>query len=118
MNEQQNKRTAVVIGGSIAGLMSARVLAERFGQVIIVERDLLPTAAADRKGVPQGRHAHTLLGRGHQVMEELYPGLTAELVQQGAVVGNGRFFSGGGYFARHPRTPDKIYMSRPLLWSC
>lgn len=115
MHTQAKIQSAVVIGGSIAGLMTARVLSEQFAKVVIVERDVLPSGAENRKGVPQGRHAHALLGRGHQVMEELYPGLTAELVRQGAVLGNGRLFSGGGYLAKHPAATAKLYVSRPTL---
>ena len=33
---------AVVIGGSIAGLLAARVLADHFDKVTIVERDAFP----------------------------------------------------------------------------
>lgn len=48
---------AVVLGASIAGLLSARVLADAYQRVTIVERDPLPTGESDRKGVPQGRHS-------------------------------------------------------------
>jgi 2-polyprenyl-6-methoxyphenol hydroxylase-like FAD-dependent oxidoreductase len=47
---------AVVIGGSMAGLLAARVLSEHFQHVTIIERDHLPDDAQPRKGVPQGRH--------------------------------------------------------------
>jgi 2-polyprenyl-6-methoxyphenol hydroxylase-like FAD-dependent oxidoreductase len=75
---------AVVIGGSIAGLLAARVLADYFAEVTIVERDSLPDTVAPRKGVPQGRHAHGLLGLGQQVMTRYFPGLFEELRAQGA----------------------------------
>lgn len=115
MDSHYGTETAVVIGGSIAGLLAARVLAERFGTVIIVERDRLPEGPEHRRGVPQGRHAHALLGQGKQAMELLFPGLTEELIGQGAPLGRGRLFSGGGYFARHPDAPATLYVSRPLL---
>ena len=56
----------VVLGGSMSGLLAARVLADAYQQVTVVDRDALPARAADRKGVPQGRHAHALLPRGAQ----------------------------------------------------
>lgn len=115
MDSHYGTETAVIIGGSIAGLLAARVLAERFGQVIVVERDRLPEGSEHRRGVPQGHHAHALLGQGKQVMEQLFPGLTEALVAQGAPLGRGRLFSGGGYFARHPAAPATLYVSRPLL---
>lgn len=49
---QQNQH-AIVIGGSIAGLLAARVLSEYFQQVTIVDRDQLPLTAEPRRGVPQ-----------------------------------------------------------------
>lgn len=58
------RRTAVVIGASMAGLSAAAVLASRFASVVIVERDVVPDQPAARKGVPQGRHAHGLLPPG------------------------------------------------------
>ena len=59
-----HRRHAVVIGGSMAGLAAARVLADHFDQVTVLDRDDLPDTAATRKGVPQGRHAHGLPARG------------------------------------------------------
>jgi 2-polyprenyl-6-methoxyphenol hydroxylase-like FAD-dependent oxidoreductase len=76
--------TAVVIGGSLAGLLAARVLTGYFRQVTIIERDALPDAIAPHKGVPQGRHAHGLLGMGQQIMGHYFPGLFEELRQAGA----------------------------------
>ncbi|PPJ23417.1 MULTISPECIES: 2Fe-2S iron-sulfur cluster-binding protein [Nocardia] len=75
---------AVVLGASMAGLLAARVLSETFATVTIVERDDL-SVPGDRPGVPQGRHVHALLARGQQVFEELFPGITAELLADGAI---------------------------------
>ena len=55
---------AVVIGGSIAGLLAARVLADHFAQVTIVERDELPDAPRSRRGAPQDGHFHALMAAG------------------------------------------------------
>lgn len=115
METQQESKTAVIIGGSIAGLLTARVLADRFDEVIIIERDRFPEAVENRKGVPQGSHAHALLGQGRQIMERLFPGLTGALIEQGAPLGHGQTFSGGGYLARHPLMPPTLYVSRPCL---
>jgi len=76
---------AVVIGGSIGGLLTARVLSESFARVTVVDRDVLTDEAAPRKGVPQGHHTHGLLAKGGEILNELFPGLTAELVALGAV---------------------------------
>lgn len=77
---------AVVLGASMGGLLAARVLADFFGTVTVVERDVLPNGPAIRQGVPQGRHVHVLLARGAQILDELFPGFLNELVADGAPV--------------------------------
>jgi 2-polyprenyl-6-methoxyphenol hydroxylase-like FAD-dependent oxidoreductase len=84
-SEGSAKRRAIVLGGSIAGLAAARVLADHFEEVLLVERDALDDTDEPRKGVPQGRQLHGLLGRGEAVLEGLFPGLIAGLVEAGAV---------------------------------
>src|SRR5690349_20535453 len=77
-------RHAVVIGGSMAGLVSARVLADHFDRVTVFERDRLPEAADPRRGVPQARHVHVLLMSGRRVLDRLFPGLVDEYRAAGA----------------------------------
>ena len=79
---------ALVLGASIAGLLAARVLREHFTEVVLLERDALPPGAAARKGTPHAQHPHGLLARGREVLEELFPGLTAALVAQGGLLGD------------------------------
>jgi 2-polyprenyl-6-methoxyphenol hydroxylase-like FAD-dependent oxidoreductase len=74
----------VVVGGSMAGLLAARVLADHFDRVTVLERDRYPEMPAPRKGLPQARHAHVLLVWGREVLQRLLPGLTAELLAAGA----------------------------------
>ncbi|MGU7811563.1 FAD-dependent oxidoreductase [Burkholderia sp. AW49-1] len=76
---------AIVIGAGIAGLLAARVLADHFGAVHIIERDELPDEPASRKGVPQARYVHQLLMRGRLILEQLFPGIENELIALGAV---------------------------------
>lgn len=76
---------AIVIGGSIAGLMTARVLADHFDQVTVLERDHIDNHPALHKSIPQGHHLHALLLGGQQVLSALYPGFTEKLHQLGAV---------------------------------
>jgi flavin-dependent dehydrogenase len=68
---------AVVIGGSIAGLMSARVLADYFDSVTVLERDQIDSVPAVHKSIPQGNHAHGIWPSGMGVMTSLYPGFLA-----------------------------------------
>lgn len=79
---------AVVVGGSMAGLLAARVLADAYAEVTVLDRDDLETRHTQRRGVPQGRHIHALLARGQQVLEDLFPGLTAALIAHGAPTGD------------------------------
>jgi 2-polyprenyl-6-methoxyphenol hydroxylase-like FAD-dependent oxidoreductase len=79
-----NHGHAVVIGASMGGLLAARVLSDAYDEVTVVERDEVGPASHDRKGVPQGRHGHGLHPRGLQVLDELFPGFSSELVAEGA----------------------------------
>ena len=77
---------AVVCGAGMAGLLAAKVLSDFYESVVLVERDRLPDTAAQRRGVPQGRHFHALMSRGSQVLDRLFPGLLDELAAAGATV--------------------------------
>ena len=74
---------AVVLGGSISGLFAARILADFFPHVIVVDRDPLTDVVGPRRAVPQGHHIHGLLARGQQILEELFPGITKEMSAAG-----------------------------------
>lgn len=87
MNSQVGNR-AVVLGGSMAGLLAARVLADAFAEVVIVDRDKLTGVTEARRGVPQGRHTHGLLARGQQILDDLFPGFTAEAIAAGIPTGD------------------------------
>ena len=78
------QREAVVIGGSIGGMMAARVLADHFDRVLVVERDHFPSGQEHRAGVPQARHLHLLLKRGLTIIEELFPGVKPDLLAAGS----------------------------------
>lgn len=64
MNPNMIGDHAVVLGGSMAGLLVARVLADAYNRVTVVDRDDLSDSVAPRQGVPQGRHIHGLIARG------------------------------------------------------
>ena len=110
---------AVVLGGGMAGLLAARVLADEFASVTIVERDSCPTTFAQRRGVPQGHHTHGLLPLGQQIAEELLPGITNELITAGAVPGdildNVRWFLNGRQLRQTVTGLTALSASRPLL---
>lgn len=110
---------AVVLGASMAGLLAARVLADHFRRVTIVERDVLPDGPAQRRGVPQGHHTHGLLAGGSRALERLFPGFTDDMIRQGAVpsdvVRDSRWVFEGAPIARPDSGMDGLMASRPFL---
>jgi len=114
----QGNKHAVVIGGSMAGLLAARVLSDHFQQVTIIERDQLPQQAEVRKGVPQGQHLHVLLAKGSAILGELFPSLFEALTQQGAVLYTRediRSYDIGTWNTRFPSSIHIYSQSRPFL---
>jgi len=76
---------AIVVGGSMAGMCAARILADHFAKVTIVDRDHYPDGAFERAGVPQSRHVHVLLARGRVELENLFPGFEEMVLSRGAL---------------------------------
>jgi 2-polyprenyl-6-methoxyphenol hydroxylase-like FAD-dependent oxidoreductase len=110
---------AVVVGGSIGGLLAAMVLAEVCDEVVLVERGELADTPAPRVGVPQGMHAHGLLAGGLAALEELLPGLCRELEQLGCPTGDNLrdaawVFSGRRLALGHSGVHG-MTLARPLL---
>lgn len=110
---------AVVFGASMGGLLAARVLAEAYQRVTVIERDTLPDIGDDRKGVPQGRHVHQLLPSGQNVLEELFPGLIDDLTAGGAhrarALEQVRFSLGGHELFQASTGEQLVLASRPFL---
>jgi len=109
---------ALVIGGSMAGLLAARVLSEHFERVTIIERDQLIDDAQPRKGVPQGRHVHGLLAGGAAIVGAYFPDLFAALAQDGAVplgTADIRRYQLGVRVAAVPSPVKTLWQSRPFL---
>lgn len=112
-------KTALVLGGSIAGMIAARVLADHADGVWIIEPDLLEDAPVIRRGAPQGSQAHALLGKGRAVIEQLLPGIVREMVREGGQL----VTSGPGglqwFLDGQPKVPvpsgSAISLSRPFL---
>ncbi|GEM32188.1 FAD-binding monooxygenase [Nocardia neocaledoniensis NBRC 108232] len=113
------RRHALVLGAGVAGLLAARVLAERFDRVTLVERDELDAKETVRRGVPQAWHLHGLLDRGRRIMEELYPGFTEEAVSDGATVAEvlvgTRWYVGGSRLAAGATGLTSLIATRSLL---
>lgn len=77
-------RHAIIIGGSVIGLMAARLLSPRFDKVTLIERDPFPEAPGPRKMTPQSNHYHILLRGGLLMLNELYPGFTGRMLELGS----------------------------------
>nr|WP_255557568.1 FAD-dependent oxidoreductase [Modestobacter sp. L9-4] len=108
-----------MIGGSMAGLLAARVLTDHFPQVTVVERDELPDGADARRGVPHGRQLHVLLARGRQSIEQLFPGWDDDLLAAGAVrlrvPGDVQMVTPVGSIDRRAAGFEALSASRPLI---
>ena len=78
-------KQAVVIGAGMGGLTAAGALADCFDQVVVLERDILPSEPAYRAGTPQARHVHALLLSGQRALGELFPEFEQDLARAGAV---------------------------------
>jgi 2-polyprenyl-6-methoxyphenol hydroxylase-like FAD-dependent oxidoreductase len=78
-------KQAVVIGAGMGGLTAAGALADSFDQVVVLERDALPSEPAHRAGTPQARHVHGLLLSGQRALSELFTGFEQDLARAGAV---------------------------------
>jgi 2-polyprenyl-6-methoxyphenol hydroxylase-like FAD-dependent oxidoreductase len=117
---------AIVLGASMAGLLTARVLCDFYDRVTVVERDELTDAAEPRRGVPQSGQPHALLARCAHIAEELFPGILDELVADGAHRWDDGDLSkfhasfGGHRLVSAGRIPDPAslvnhYASRPFI---
>jgi 2-polyprenyl-6-methoxyphenol hydroxylase-like FAD-dependent oxidoreductase len=110
---------AIVIGASVAGSMVAKLLADRFEQVVLIDRDRFPHSATPRTTVPQEYHVHLLLQRGRQIMECLYPGFLAEIEAGGAEIvdlSHGvKWCFGGCWKSRWPTGVTAHYCTRTLI---
>ncbi|RDI33123.1 FAD-dependent oxidoreductase [Lentzea flaviverrucosa] len=110
---------AVVLGGGLAGMLTASVLVRYFDEVTVVERDKLPDGPSPRSGVPQARHAHLLMSGGARAIESLLPGTLDALFAAGAHrigVPNALVsLSAQGWVPRFPEMQFIVSCSRGLL---
>jgi 2-polyprenyl-6-methoxyphenol hydroxylase-like FAD-dependent oxidoreductase len=130
MNTRANRRVqgdarniegshAVVLGGSLAGFLAARILADHFDKVTILERDAYLDTTDVRKGVPQANHVHGLLLRGRHVLEDLFPGLQDEMIAAGAplvdMANDVPWYTRAGWGVRFSSELKVLAFTRPML---
>ena len=118
MRDNPERRQAVVIGASVAGLAAARALSTQFRSVVLLDRDWPPAGAVPRAGVPQGRHIHVVLPGGVRALDRLFPGLIGELVCAGSQpfdYGQSQFHLCGHWMPRVATELQSLAQTRPLL---
>ncbi|MFP3885889.1 FAD-dependent monooxygenase [Priestia filamentosa] len=116
-----NWEKAIVIGGGMAGLLSARVLSDYYAEVLIVEKDDLPVKPEIRAGTPQAFHPHRFTPRGKMIIERLFPGFNDELLNRGAPSTQNKMIHQTNQYGSlvMPNTENDATFSRALLeWVC
>lgn len=111
--------SVVIAGGGMAGLLAAAAASPFARHVTIIEKDEIPVEPAPRRGVPQGRQVHALLGAGQNAMSELLPGIVDDFEAAGARMVDspadlavyGRF----GWAGRVHSGTRTVMMRRPVL---
>jgi 2-polyprenyl-6-methoxyphenol hydroxylase-like FAD-dependent oxidoreductase len=80
-----------IIGGGVTGLAAALSLSKMGSDITIFERDDTPMPSSpdeafkwDRRGAPQVRHSHALLGRLHNLLRDFHPEVLKMLIDVGA----------------------------------
>jgi 2-polyprenyl-6-methoxyphenol hydroxylase-like FAD-dependent oxidoreductase len=78
---------AIIIGCGWAGMLAARILADYFEKVTIIERDTLDDEHEQRRGgVPQGGCTHLLMAKGMDIVNKMFNNEYLRLViKRGAV---------------------------------
>ncbi|MFE1875019.1 FAD-dependent oxidoreductase [Streptomyces sp. NPDC059496] len=106
-----------MLGASIGGLFAARVLSDTFDRVTLIDRDALPETDENRKGVPQGRHAHAILPAGTKWLQQTFPGLLEQFEADGVSVvrepDEMHFAPGGHLLSQKGRSRDPIPTYQP-----
>lgn len=110
---------AVVIGGGLAGLCAARVLADGYDNVTIIEKDSLPDEPGFRRGVPQGTQIHALQEAGRATLEDLFPGFGEDIITAGGLLIDGasdfKFYDEGDFLADGTKRFPMYFATRPLF---
>ena len=119
---ERGRGTAVVIGGSIVGMATAKVLTETFERVIVIEKDPVHRKREGRPGAAQGWHLHHLLIAGQRQLSSIFPGIIDDMVAAGAFrvdMGESYRIMLAGSWKKAGRSGVEIVCAgRPLLEWC
>jgi NAD(P)H-flavin reductase/2-polyprenyl-6-methoxyphenol hydroxylase-like FAD-dependent oxidoreductase len=120
--KQRGKGVAVVIGGSIVGMSTAKVLLQKFDRVIVLEKDSGHHRMEGRPGVAQGWHLHHLLIAGQRMLETVFPGIIDDMVRAGAfkvdMAEQYRLYMAGAWKKVCKSGIEIVCAGRPLLEWC
>lgn len=109
----------MVLGGSITALYAASALAASYREVVVIDRDELIGVREARRGAPQARHINGLLARGARAMEELFPEITAEMVNDGCPLtdlsGTVRWYFNGKRLRQVRAGLTNVAATRPVM---
>ncbi|MBB6647324.1 FAD-dependent oxidoreductase [Halobellus ruber] len=110
---------AIVVGGSMAGLLTARVLIDGYDRVTLLERDPMTDEPVARRGIPQSQHVHVMLEPARIVLNDLFPGYQDEVRDEGALVLDAAteldYFDNGKRLADPASELPMLCASRPLF---
>ncbi|WP_182902193.1 NAD(P)/FAD-dependent oxidoreductase [Microbispora sp. H10830] len=110
---------AVVLGGGLAGVLAATVLAGHADEVVLIEGDRYPSGPRPRRGLPQSHHSHVLVAGGARALDALLPGTVDALLANGAhlrgLPGDALIYSADGWFRRLHTDAHLISCTRGLL---
>lgn len=106
------KDHAIILGGGCAGMLAARVLADHYTRVSIVD------VGIRTKRIPQGVHLHVLLKRGQQIFNDLFPGILHDAKDHCPHLDWARdteWLGPFGTYARYASDVSGYFMSRGFL---
>ncbi|ULE33828.1 FAD-binding oxidoreductase [Mycobacterium sp. IDR2000157661] len=119
---RRGRGTAVIIGGSIAGIAAAKVCSDTFERVIVLEKDPPHRRREGRPGAAQGWHLHHLLTAGRVELERMFPGIIDDMVREGAfdvdMAAQYRIRLGGTWKKPGTGAIQIVCAGRPLLEWC
>ena len=114
-----NRNHAIVLGGSFAGLMTAKVLSNYYQNVTIIEKDTVHRYPESRKGQSHTKHLHGVLPCALNILNNYFPSFYEEIYNNGGVINDlgtsMNWFTHGGFKKSLFLDIKGVSLSRPLL---